>query len=118
MCGTAGSGALAPGPWNSVLGTTLVLKGVAPRLLRDPGGVVYSHRSLTGDWPPGGASSTGAGALTHALPGRDLDELSARSAERGATSTVAYPLVSAGERFPFSAPRRRGSSSAPPPTAR
>ncbi|MBB6171293.1 sugar (pentulose or hexulose) kinase [Nocardiopsis mwathae] len=103
-----GAGAPAPGAWNSVLGTTLVLKGVTPDLLRDPGGVVYSHRSPTGDWLPGGASSTGAGALTHALPGRDLDELSARAAERGATPAVAYPLVSRGERFPFSAPEAEG----------
>ncbi|MEV2277171.1 FGGY family carbohydrate kinase [Nocardiopsis sp. NPDC049922] len=103
-----GAGALAPGAWNSVLGTTLVLKGVTPRLLRDPGGVVYSHRSPTGDWLPGGASSTGAGSLTHALPGRDLDALSARAAARGATSTVAYPLVSRGERFPFHAPDAEG----------
>ncbi|ASU84431.1 carbohydrate kinase [Nocardiopsis gilva YIM 90087] len=103
-----GAGALAPGAWNSVLGTTLVLKGVTPRLLRDSGGVVYSHRSPTGDWLPGGASSTGAGALTHALSGRDLDDLSARAAERGVTATGAYPLVGRGERFPFSAPDAEG----------
>jgi len=38
------AGALSPGSWNSVLGTTLALKGVAPELLRDPLGSVYSHR--------------------------------------------------------------------------
>jgi sugar (pentulose or hexulose) kinase len=35
-----GAGALAPGSWNSVLGTTLVLKGVTPALIKDPNGVV------------------------------------------------------------------------------
>jgi sugar (pentulose or hexulose) kinase len=38
------AGALGAGAWNSVLGTTLVLKGVTEELLCDPGGVVYSHR--------------------------------------------------------------------------
>ncbi|MGB8166375.1 MAG: FGGY family carbohydrate kinase, partial [Chthoniobacteraceae bacterium] len=37
-----GAGALTPGSWNSVLGTTLVLKGVTPVLIKDPNGVVYS----------------------------------------------------------------------------
>jgi len=53
-----GAGALEPGEWNSALGTTLVLKGVTPELVRDPSRVMYSHRSPDGDWLPGGASST------------------------------------------------------------
>ena len=39
-----GAGAVRPGDWNAVLGTTLVLKGVADRLLHDPAGTVYCHR--------------------------------------------------------------------------
>jgi D-ribulokinase len=35
------AGALKEGSWNSVLGTTLALKGVTPKLLHDPSGVVY-----------------------------------------------------------------------------
>src|SRR6266702_4749948 len=57
------SGAITPGSWNSVIGTTLVMKGVTRELLRDPLGVVYSHRSADRLWLPGGASSTGAGIL-------------------------------------------------------
>nr|WP_240979640.1 FGGY family carbohydrate kinase [Streptomyces sp. HNM0574] len=102
-----GAGALAPGAWNSVLGTTLVLKGVSPHLVRDPGGVVYCHRGPGGVWLPGGASSSGAGVLARRFPGADPERLTARAAERLATTgnAVAYPLVSdGGERFPFRAP--------------
>ncbi|SEG93657.1 Sugar (pentulose or hexulose) kinase [Nonomuraea solani] len=99
-----GAGAQRVGSWNSVLGTTLVLKGVTKELIDDPLGVVYSHRAPDGSWLPGGASSTGAGALTRDLPGRDLAELSERAAARPPSSAVTYPLVSRGERFPFAAP--------------
>jgi D-ribulokinase len=100
-----GAGALAVGSWNSVLGTTLVLKGVTEELLRDPLGVVYSHKSPDGRWLPGGASSTGAGAVARQFPGRDLDELAVRAAGYEPAGVLAYPLASArGERFPFVAP--------------
>ncbi|MDT7748581.1 MAG: D-ribulokinase [Pseudonocardiales bacterium] len=100
-----GAGALAVGSWNSVLGTTLILKGVTAELLADPLGVVYSHRSPDGRWLPGGASSTGAGAIARQFPGRDLDELGATAAEFEPAGVLAYPLASArGERFPFVAP--------------
>ena len=65
-----GAGALEVGSWNSVLGTTLVLKGVTRELLRDPAGVVYSHRSPDGNWLPGGASSSGAAVLAKHFPGQ------------------------------------------------
>ncbi|CAN5213880.1 FGGY-family carbohydrate kinase [soil metagenome] len=103
-----GAGALSLGSWNSVLGTTLVLKGVADELVRDPGGVVYSHRSPDGNWLPGGASSTGAGVLSQRFGDRDLEELTARTAEREPTPVVAYPLTGKGERFPFTAPDAEG----------
>jgi sugar (pentulose or hexulose) kinase len=103
-----GAGALSIGSWNSVLGTTLVLKGVTEHLIRDPDGVVYSHRSPDGGWLPGGASSTGAGVLTKYFPGRDLDAFSEQAAAREPASIVAYPLVSRGERFPFTAPDAEG----------
>jgi sugar (pentulose or hexulose) kinase len=103
-----GAGALSVGSWNSVLGTTLVLKGVTQELIRDPLGVVYSHRSPDGGWLPGGASSTGAGVLTARFPGRDLDALSKQAATREPASVIAYPLVSRGERFPFTAPEAEG----------
>ncbi|MBE1530627.1 FGGY-family carbohydrate kinase [Actinomadura algeriensis] len=100
-----GSGALRAGQWNSVLGTTLVLKGVTARPVRDPAGVMYSHRGLDGTWLPGGASSVGAGVFAGV---EDLPRLDALAARYEPSSAVAYPLVSAGERFPFLAPEARG----------
>lgn len=95
------AGALGPGAWNSVLGTTLVLKGVSHERRVDPSGAVYSHRAPFGSgWYPGGASSTGAGAISTWLPGRDLDALT-RAFDPAAPPPVAYPLVGRGERFPF-----------------
>ncbi|TWV35887.1 carbohydrate kinase, partial [Streptomyces misionensis] len=99
------SGVLDTGAWNSVLGTTLVLKGVTAEPVRDPAGVVYSHRAPDGDWWPGGASSVGAGALTARFRGADPAALDARAAAYEPSTAVAYPLVSPGERFPFHAPR-------------
>jgi sugar (pentulose or hexulose) kinase len=96
------AGALSPGAWNSVLGTTLVLKGVSNDLLNDPTGAVYSHRHPDGGWLPGGASSTGAGVLTELLPTADLDALDKAA---GPVDAVIYPLTKKGERFPFVAPQ-------------
>ncbi|MFD7027403.1 FGGY-family carbohydrate kinase [Streptomyces sp. NPDC059917] len=103
-----GAGALAPGAWNSVLGTTLVFKGASPHLVRDPQGVVYCHRGPDDTWLPGGASGSGAGVLSREFPGADLDRLTVEGSELD-RDTVAYPLVSSGgERFPFRAPDARG----------
>jgi D-ribulokinase len=102
------AGALEVGNWNSVLGTTLVLKGVSRNPIRDPDGIIYSHRLPDGNWLPGGASSTGAGVLTKYFARRNLDDLSARAAARGLSTVVAYPLVSRGERFPFAATGAEG----------
>jgi len=98
------AGALRPGDCNSVLGTTLVLKGCSPERIDDPRHGVYSHRSPDGSWLPGGASSSGAGVLVGAFPGADLDDLGRRAAAHEHTRVLAYPLVSRGERFPFAAP--------------
>ncbi|MFM9372963.1 FGGY-family carbohydrate kinase [Streptomyces sp. Da 82-17] len=108
-----GAGALTPGAWNSVLGTTLVLKGASPHLVRDPAGVVYCHRGPGGLWLPGGASSSGAGVISREFPGADLPaltEAAARTARAGRAghAPVAYPLVgTGGERFPFRSPDAR-----------
>lgn len=99
-----GAGALEPGAWNSVLGTTLVLKGVSTHLVRDPAGVVYCHRGPGESWLPGGASSSGAGVIARRFQDDDLDALTERAAALD-PDAVAYPLVSTGgERFPFRAP--------------
>ncbi|MBG6216115.1 sugar (pentulose or hexulose) kinase [Arthrobacter sp. CAN_A6] len=103
-----GAGALTPGDWNSVVGTTLVLKGVSASIIEDPLGVVYSHKGPDGQWLPGGASSSGAGVISRDFPDGDLARLerAARAFHPGATTT--YPLVSNGERFPFNAPEAQG----------
>ena len=104
------SGATRPGSWNSVIGTTLVMKGVTAELLHDPLGVVYSHRSADGFWLPGGASSTGAGAIARDFPAEDLPALNRAALEHGATPLVVYPLIGKGERYPFHAPAAEGFS--------
>jgi sugar (pentulose or hexulose) kinase len=98
------AGALAPGTWNSVLGTTLVLKGVSADLLADPDGAVYSHLHPDGGWLPGGASNVGAGVITEEFGTQNLDRLSATAREFEPAGAVMYPLSSRGERFPFVRP--------------
>ncbi|UQA91694.1 FGGY-family carbohydrate kinase [Streptomyces halobius] len=99
-----GAGALTPGAWNSVLGTTLVFKGSSTHLVRDPAGVVYCHRSPDGNWLPGGASSSGAGVISQYFHSENVDVLTEQAAALD-PDAVAYPLVSTGgERFPFRAP--------------
>ena len=102
------AGALSVGDWSSVLGTTLVLKGVAAEPIRDPHGALYSHRSPDGSWLPGGASSVGAGVLTDRFPARNLAELDRRAAAHEPSGVLVYPLVSRGERFPFAVPKAEG----------
>ncbi|MET9392243.1 FGGY-family carbohydrate kinase [Streptomyces sp. NPDC006624] len=99
------SGALRPGSWNSVLGTTLVLKGAARDPVRDPTGVVYNHRAPDGTWLPGGASSVGAGVLAAHFPSADAAAMDERAGAYEPSGVLAYPLVSPGERFPFRAPQ-------------
>ena len=102
------AGAGEPGRFVSVLGSTLVLKGASRDLVADPAGAVYSHRHPDGWWLPGGASSTGARALTTGFEGRDLADLDEQAAARGPASVVTYPLVGTGERFPFVVPEAEG----------
>lgn len=101
------AGALAPGDWNSVLGTTLVLKGVTAERLSDPGGAVYSHRHPDGGWLPGGASNVGAGSIPEEFR-RDPAAADAAAREFEPSAVVTYPLVSRGERFPFVRPDAEG----------
>ncbi len=101
-------GANEPGQWLSVLGTTLGLKGVTRRLLRDPQGRIYSHRHPAGIWLPGGASSTGGEVLAHRFAGADLAALDRQAEALTPGDLVCYPLERVGERFPFVNPEARG----------
>ena len=113
-----GAGALGPGAWTTVLGTTLVLKGVSDLPLADPSGAFYSHRHPDTGWLPGGASNAGAGFLASWF-GPDLHGLS-EAAGRDTGTAVTYPLRGAGERFPFTdaAARRFTIGQADGPVAR
>lgn len=101
-----GAGALNSGDWHSVMGTTLVLKGVSNKPIFDSTGAIYSHKAPHDDlWFPGGASSAGAGIITDILPKSDLDALNVEvQAEwnKGIKNwAVTYPLNKTGERFPI-----------------
>ena len=70
--GTAGflaSGAVKVGDWNSTIGTTLVLRGVSTKLVKDPQGRIYCHAHPQGNWLPGGASNVGAECLAKLFHG-------------------------------------------------
>ncbi len=101
-------GATEPGQWLSVLGTTLVFRGVTAELLRDPQGRVYSHRHPMGMWLPGGASSTGGETLARRFAGADLVALDRQAAALTPSGVICYPLERVGERFPFARPDARG----------
>ncbi|OEJ62131.1 carbohydrate kinase [Streptomyces agglomeratus] len=105
--GQIATGAVEPGQFVGVLGTTYVLKGVTRELVTDPSGALYSHRHPDGWWLPGGASNTGGEALAAVDPVR-LPELDAAAAARGPASCLNYPLRRAGERFPFVSGDARG----------
>lgn len=105
--GQLATGAVRPGQFVGVLGTTYVLKGVTRELVTDPEGAVYSHRHPDGWWLPGGASNTGGEALAQTPPER-LPALDSAASARGPARCVSYPLRREGERFPFVSGRARG----------
>jgi len=101
------SGAVQPGDWNTTIGTTLVVKGVTTREVRDPEGRLYSHRHPEGYWMPGGASNIGADWVSAGFAD-DLPALTRAAANLIPTGLIAYPLLQQGERFPFIAPQAQG----------
>ncbi len=106
--GQIACGATSPGQWCTVLGSTLVLKGVTHRRIIDPLSRVYCHRHPDGYWMPGGASNAGGAWLRHHFPDADLGALDTEALALTPTGVVVYPLVRTGERFPFVAPEARG----------
>ena len=95
------AGAVKPGRWASIIGTTFVLKGVTERLALDPSGASYSHRLPSGAWLLGGAGNIGGRTLNAAAAGRDFDALNAEAEGLIPTGVRCYPLPGKGERFPF-----------------
>ncbi len=102
------TGAVAPGAWNSTLGTTLVLKGVTRQLVRDPLGRIYCHRHPDGYWLPGGASNVGGECVAQRFPAAHLERLNAAALTHAPSDLVIYPLLGRGERFPFVRPGAEG----------
>lgn len=98
--GQLACGAVDLGQFVTVLGTTMVLKGVSADLVHDPTGAVYNHLHPDGNWLPGGAANVGGSALSD-VDGPELVELDRAAAQRGPATTVNYPLHGTGERFPF-----------------
>ncbi len=93
--------ALVSGSWNSVLGTTLVIKGASTSRKLDPTGSVYAHRApFSTGWWPGGASSTGTNVVAQWLPGVPADQLKF-SHQVMLDAPIIYPLSGSVERFPF-----------------
>jgi sugar (pentulose or hexulose) kinase len=101
------SGAVNPGDWNTTIGTTLVVKGVTTKAIKDPEGRLYNHRHPEGYWMPGGTSNTGADWVTKHFS-EDLASLNEAAAAIIPTSYLSWPLMQQGERFPFIAPQARG----------
>ncbi|MCF0073604.1 FGGY-family carbohydrate kinase [Dyadobacter sp. CY261] len=101
------SGAVQPGDWNTTIGTTLVIKGVTTREVRDPEGRLYNHRHPEGYWMPGGAGNIGADWVSADFT-HDLPALTIAATKLIPTGLIAYPLLQQGERFPFIAPQARG----------
>lgn len=58
------AGAVHPGDWASIIGTTFVLKGVTRDFIRDSQGRVYTHKHPEGYYMPGGASNAGGRCST------------------------------------------------------
>ena len=104
------SGAHRSGDWNTVLGTTITLKGLTRELLKDPLGRVYCHLHPLGYWMPGGAGNVGARVLDEWFP--DVDKIAYGRAALALSPTplTIYPLTQKGERFPFNKPDAVGFS--------
>lgn len=83
----------------STLGTTLVLKVVAPSEVKGPG--FYSHLLPENRWLGGAASNLGG--ISYAKFANEIESWTRRASEYGPASVVMYPLVGHGERFPVAA---------------
>jgi xylulokinase len=94
------SGAERIGDWNTTLGTVLGIRGIAPRFIDDPEGLLYTHRHPEGYWLPGAASNTG-GESIRMFFGDRLEEYDRGIVGTPPTGSLIYPLVRKSEKFPF-----------------
>ena len=108
MASFLASGAKASGDWNLNLGTTLAIRGISERLIRDPRGRFYCHRHPEGYWLPGGASNVGGEVLIRTFGEVRLSSLDRAAGAHSPTSLLVYPLARRGERMPFVSPDAEG----------
>ena len=90
---------LSAGTAVTSLGTTLIIKTVAPSIIESSKFGVYSHKFFD-LWVAGGASNSGAGVLLNYFTPQQLDELSKQIDPAIPSPLQYYPLVVEGERFP------------------
>lgn len=95
------AGAVGIGDWASIIGTTLVLKGVTKDLIIDPTGSSYSHKLPSGYWMLGGASNIGGRCLNNNFEKSSFSEYNKTVDQISPTGLICYPLTGMGERFPF-----------------
>ncbi len=93
--------AVNPGEWASIIGTTLILKGVTTGFIEDPNGCVYCHKHPQGYWMPGGASNVGGRCLNEWFGEENFADLNRKAEMETPTGILEYPLMVNGERFPF-----------------
>ncbi len=89
------------------LGSTMVMKVLAPEPLTDLSCGVYSHRWDQGEstfWLVGGASNTGGRVLRQFFSDRELRELTEAIDPEVDSPLDYYPLPEMGERFPVNDP--------------
>lgn len=89
------------GDWASIIGTTMVLKGIEERLITDERGRIYSHLHPQGYWLLGGASNIGGRCLNENFDQSKFDEMNGYAKDLTPTGIACYPLTDTGERFPF-----------------
>lgn len=95
------SGIADVGDWSTVIGTTMVLKGIEKELIVDPKGRIYSHKHPQGYWLLGGASNVGGYCLNLVKREKTYEEMNSHVKALTPTGIPCYPLVGEGERFPF-----------------
>lgn len=100
------SGATRTGEWSSAIGSTLAVRCLASREMRDPMGRFYSHRHPDGGRVVAGASSAGLAGM----PEVAWEKVDPTVVPAG----VWYPLVGTGERLPFASDTARAIWCGPP----
>jgi hypothetical protein len=97
------TGAAEVGDAVTSLGSTLVVKQLAPAPIAAPTYGIYSHR-LGDRWLAGGASSAGGASLLVHFDVARITELTPLLRPDAPTGLDYYPLPATGERFPISDP--------------